>query len=182
MKPIIDKLLSETVTAPAKPWKRCCEHAVGGLRAVGFLKSQGQACVDKLLAIGSNGQTVIDCFSGEIISRNREKDGYDENELTGWVLSSNYSEPIPMSGIDGGGLKACTEDGWSVDSISINWPIYHFILQHPGSNIFLDHKLSRESEFDLIDFDHKAVAWGFSWSGKTLVLATSSDVIIWTRA
>ncbi|MEC8292243.1 MAG: hypothetical protein VX083_02000 [Pseudomonadota bacterium] len=179
---ISEKLKRARIATETSDWKRTTEVVVGGLVALGFYESKDSPKVDKLLAIGSQGQTVIDCLSGQIVYRNRAQDGYDQETLSAWDLSGGTPESIRMSGIDGGGLKLCTKDGWSVEAIPIAWPIYHYILQHPGSSIYTDQSIGRESKFELLEFDYKQMAFGFSNSGNSLLLTSSSDITVWTRA
>lgn len=178
---IAEKLRAAKNVEETLDWKRSCEIAVGGLIAVGFYESADKPHLDKLIAIGSQGQTIIDCLSGEIVYRNREQDGYDPATLSAYDLSGQGTVPIRMSGIDGGGLKRCTQDGWSVEAIPIEWPIFYYILQYPETSIYSDHVLGRVSEFELIDYDYQQTAWGFSNSGNTLLLTSSSDIILWSR-
>lgn len=163
-------------------WKRSAEVVVGGLIAVGFFEGRESPNLDKLLAVGSKGQTIIDCQSGDVVYRNRDHDGYSHDTLTAWDLSGVNSDPVRMSGVGGGGLKRFTSDGWSVEAIPIAWPIYYYVLQHPGSSIFSDYKLGRKPKFDLLDYDYQQMAWGFSNSGNSLLLTSSSDVILWSRS
>ncbi|WP_122073309.1 hypothetical protein [Pseudophaeobacter sp. EL27] len=178
---VTETLSRAMVVTETTGWKRTAEVVVGGLVALGFYESKDSPQLDKLVAIGSQGQTVVDCLSGQITYRNRERDGYDPETLSAWDLSGGTNELVRMSGIDGGGLKPYTKDGWSVEALPVAWPIYYYILQHPGSSIFTDHTLGREPKFDLLDADYKQMAWGFSNSGNSLLLSSSSDIIIWTR-
>ncbi|MGB0853872.1 MAG: hypothetical protein ACPGSI_11305 [Pikeienuella sp.] len=182
LKSILSKKLEDaTVVYETAEWKRTCEIAVGGLRAVGFFEGAEDPKLDKLLAIGSRGQTIIDCLSGKVTYRNRQEDGYDPQNLIAWDLSGQNAEPVRMSGVDGGGLNKATLDGWSVECLPINWPIHHYVLQHPGGSLLSDHKLGRESRFDLIDFDLESLVWGFSNSGNNLLQTRFGDVILWSR-
>ena len=163
-------------------WKRSAEVVVGGLIAVGFFEDRESPNLDMLLAVGSRGQTIIDCQSGNVVYRNRNQDGYDHDTLTAWDLSGGNPDPVRMSGVGGGGLKRFTSDGWSVEAIPVKWPIFYYVLQHPGSSVFSDYKLGRKPKFDLLENDYQQMAWGFSNSGNSLLLTSSSDIIIWSRS
>lgn len=164
------------------PWKLVVERAVGTLFAVGFERES-----ENVLAISSNGQGVIDCKTGDLLYRNREDGGFDLENLSGRRLDIAGSPSINMAGPCGGGLKQETSDGWTVASYPIDWPETYFIAQPPGASIFwADPKWSefrKDSTFFLLERDvSDAVAFGFSWSGKSLLWADSARFLVWGRA
>ena len=81
-----------------------------------------------------------------------------------------------MAGLHGGGLTNHTDDGWSVDDFVLDWPHHTLLLNGPWSSpddedgVLL--KIAVKSEMR---------AWGFSPTGFSLVLATSSDLTVWGR-
>jgi hypothetical protein len=83
---------------------------------------------------------------------------------------------IPLAGTHGGGLPRITQDGWSVDDFTLDWPHHTLLLNGPHSWPYDVNgklwKLGSESELR---------AWGFSPTGNSLVLATSSDLTVWGR-
>ena len=163
------------------PWRLTVHAAVGGACAVGFDKK-----TEDLLVVSSNGQSVFECTSGERIYRNRESDGYDPMLLEGHRLDEHTASPFTMSGSDGGGLLKATFDGWTVDTFQLDWPHTFCILQPPGASIyFLDDKPyspKKDGTFHLVQSQFgEPVAFGFSWSGKSLVWCDRSDLYVWTR-
>jgi len=176
------QLNAASVVDGVEGWRITAEFTVGGLSAVGFFTTDSTPQLDRLIAVGSRGQTIVDCRSGEVVYRNRDHDGYDPDTLTAWDLSGSCEEPVRMTGLEGGGLKTCTKDGWSVEAIPAGWPIYHYVLQQPGSSILIDIDAKRKPRFVLLDYDYLAMAWGFSPSGNSLLLTNSGDIRIWTRA
>ena len=182
LEPIRKALKDAKLTREALPWRLVSERAVGGLIAVGFERNN-----ENLLVVSPNGQSVIDCTSGEVVYRNREENGYDIENLQGRRLDNPSSPPFSMSGLDGGKLRAGTSDGWGVQEIAIEWPKTHCFLEPPNASIFFSKTSSydpfdRDSTFFLLSKDiSETRAFGFSWTGKTLIWADSSDLRIWHR-
>ncbi len=85
-----------------------------------------------------------------------------------------------MSGLFGGGLPAGTSDGWAAERLVLQWPEEMLVLVPPGSWI-LGLAFNKPANFEKISVGSEIRAWGFSPTGKSLVLATSSDVTIYTR-
>ncbi len=149
--------------------------------AVGFEED-----TDIALIVSSAGQGVVDCNTGELIFRNRDDDGYDERRLLGCRLDASKRAHVPMAGIHGGALKCVTDDGWHAQAITLKWPETCYLLEKPGASIFFSQlkfrEAGRDGSFTLLSKDAETnVAFGFSWTGKTLVRATSSDIQIWHR-
>lgn len=163
------------------PWRLTVQAAVGGACAVGFDRKS-----EELLVVSSNGQSVFECTSGERIYRNREGDGYDPMLLEGHRLDEPTASPFAMSGSDGGGLLKVTSDGWTVDTIQLKWPHTFCILQPPGTSIYFLHDKpnapKKDGTYHLVQSQlGEPVAFGFSWSGKSLVWCDKSDLYVWTR-
>jgi hypothetical protein len=83
-----------------------------------------------------------------------------------------------MSGISGGGLPVASSDGWSVETVALNWPDQHLLLVEPGSWLY-GALCNWPWVFHTLAVERELRAFGFSWSGKSLVIATSSDVIVY---
>lgn len=170
-----------TIVSSPGLWKQTVHLGVGGLFAVGF-----DTKTENLVVVSMNGQSVIDCSTGQLIYRNREQDGFNNKWLNATRLDSPNCSPINMAGLYGGGLKASTSDGWSVKSFPIEWPETYYILEPPDSSIYYaDEKWrghSKNCSFFLLGKDRgESCAFGFSWSGKFLVLASTSDLFVWSR-
>ncbi|WP_051830223.1 hypothetical protein [Streptomyces novaecaesareae] len=82
---------------------------------------------------------------------------------------------IPVAGLWGGGLHTGAEGGWHVEIAAPEWP-HHRVLLATGRGPWQgEHGESWWQVFDS------------SWStlratGRTLAVATSSDLTLWTRA
>lgn len=173
--PVADAIATRPVGTPPDPWRLIGNVAVGGLVAVGFASSS-----ERLLIVGSSGQTIVDCTTGHRLFRDRERDGYCAETLSARGLDQSSSEEIRMCGLHGGALRSVTTDGWSACALAIEWPRQFFILNHPGSDVFMT-KLGRAPEFSVLSSDYEARAFGFSWTGRTLILADGSGITIWGR-
>jgi hypothetical protein len=86
---------------------------------------------------------------------------------------------VRIAGLFGGGLHALTEDGWPVSVVSPDWPNERVLLSrgdiHQG-------QLGQ----DWWHIHHETVselrAVGFSPSGRTLIIASSGELALFTRA
>lgn len=173
----IDQALAAAdVAEDAGPWHRISVMAIGGLNAVGFDRAS-----ETMLVTSSTGQSVIAGHTGEVTYRNRDDDGLDISALKGTRLDHPADERFDMAGLFGGGLRRVTDDGWSVETSR-----GHCILQPSGASI---HFLApawdghaKDTTFHLLDRGGEDIrAFGFSWSGRTLVVATPSTLMIWAR-
>ena len=70
---------------------------------------------------------------------------------------------------------------WTVERLILDWPIESLLLVPPDSWIY-ETRAGRSSEFTKIAEEMEVRAWGFSPTGRSLILATSSDVTIYGRA
>ncbi|MFD4671287.1 hypothetical protein ACFWNN_16240 [Lentzea sp. NPDC058450] len=172
-------LAAPVVAAPA-PWRPADSHvvAVGGLLGVGFGVDPGSGH-DVVLVASSQGLGLLDGVSGERLARDREDDlGWPDDDLTCPGIGVLAGERVPVAGLAGGGLHTGAE-GWSVDVVSPDWP-HDRVLLSTGSPFRGEHG---ESWWHVCHSRHSELrAAGFSPSGRTLVVATSSDVTLWTRA
>ncbi len=171
--PVVKRIKKLDVSPPPEPWELRGGSGVGGLTEVGFGPG-----TDMLLVVSHQGRGVFDCATGERIARDRLDDYsyHHGTKLLANGIGLLEGKQIPLAGLAGGGLASSTEDGWSVDDFVLDWPDHTLLLSGPHSWPYDVNgplwKLGIESELR---------AWGFSSTGKTLVLATSSDVVIWGR-
>lgn len=85
--------------------------------------------------------------------------------------------PVRLAGLHGGGLSLTTGDGWWVEEVTLRWPSSHLILGRDFGSVY-----SVDDPFWKLYDGTTLRAFGFSPTGQSLVLATSSDVRIWSRA
>jgi hypothetical protein len=173
--PVADLLNNAAVGQIPDPWSDIAYVAVGGLEAVGF-----ETVTERMLVVSSTGQSVIDCQTGEKLHRDRQRSAYDSSTLTAWPTNQDEDNRIQMCGLHGGALRTVTDDGWSIDAIPIYWPKYFFVLNHPNSSVFMS-KLGRPVHISVLANDYQPRAFGFSWSGKTLIKSDGAGIYIWGR-
>lgn len=87
--------------------------------------------------------------------------------------------PVHIAGLFGGGLHSTTPDGWTLDVVSPEWPHDRVILSADGGS----HKgPTGGTWWHIFHSEYSELrAAGFSPSGLTLAVATSSDLTLWTR-
>jgi hypothetical protein len=174
-------LAAPTVPAPP-PWRPadCPVVAVGGLLGVGFAADPGSGR-DLVLVASTRGLGLFDTVTGERLARDREPDsGWpDDNDLTCQGIGPIAHRRVPIAGLSGGGLHTGAA-GWSVDVASPDWPNERVLLSTGSPYSGGAHG---ETWWHIFHSTHSELrAAGFSPSGATLVVATSSDITLWTRA
>jgi hypothetical protein len=178
LEPVRAKVRAAPIASPQLPWSLTGTIAVGGLTEVGFAESSEAS--EFLLVLSHQGRSVIDCAIGEKIARDRSDDRrswYAQHILLAKGIGPLEGQSVRLSGLYGGGLPQWTNDMWRVQSLAIDWPKCSLLLlpPEPKDIYFADAnfvKLAAESEVR---------AFGFSYSGKTLIIATSSDLTVFGR-
>lgn len=175
MRRIQGQLPSLAVAPPPAPWRHVTTRAVGGLYEVGF----GTAS-NLLLIISSSGRGVMDALTGEMRARDRSEgfEWFDARELLAQGIGPLGGQTVRVAGLAGGGLAATTSDGWSVEAETFAWPERCVILKHPDWYEFVD--ASAGCTKLAVEFELRA--WGFSPTGRCVVVATSSEVYVYARA
>ena len=85
-----------------------------------------------------------------------------------------------MAGLFGGGLPTSTIDGWQLKSVTLNFPEKMILLVEPGSDLY-GSVYKRADNFIKVEHDAEIRAYGFSYTGKSFIIATTSDVTIYAR-
>lgn len=86
-----------------------------------------------------------------------------------------------MAGLYGGGLPVTTRDGWTAEAVYLDWLSPLALLVAPGASLF-DVRDGHEPEIWWVgEGAGEFRAWGFSPTGRTLILATSADVTLFRR-
>ncbi len=159
------------------PWREVNGAHLGGLRGVGFDEDS-----ELLLVESSAGKGVFDCATGERIARDREAQstGYEEVRLESRGIGPLEGKLIRVCGICGGGLPLLTLDGWSVELVHHSWPDVASLVLLPANAFLWDPAKARGCR-KLAEIE-APLAYGFSHTGQSLVVAHSHTLRIWTRA
>ena len=84
-----------------------------------------------------------------------------------------------IAGLFGGALHSTTEDGWTVEVVSPGWPHHRVLLSADGG---LCRGPAGEEWWHIFHAHYSELRTaGFSPSGRTLAVATSSEITLWTR-
>ncbi|CAL9349299.1 hypothetical protein [Streptomyces sp. enrichment culture] len=171
------------IPAPA-PWRRVLDRRtpVGGLQGIGFGAAPDDGR-DLVLVFSGSGLGVFDATTGEKLARDRDaEDAMPESapDLSCEGIGPLAGTRVRMAGWFGGGLHTGTDDGWGVEVVSPEWP-HHRVLLSRGSGMPHDgpHGERWWHIHDASSCELRAA--GFSPSGRTLAVATSSDLTLWTR-
>lgn len=174
--PVVRRIRGEPISEPPGPWRRVNQFAIGGLTDVGF----GHG-TDLLLVISSQGRGVFDCVTGDKIARDYDEgDWQDILALEAQGIGPLATSRVRTAGLHGGGLPQSTQDGWATEDFVLDWPDHTLLLVQPGSWAYGD-GFGKPALFTKVAVESETRAWGFSPTGESLVLATSSDLIIWNR-
>ena len=182
LKSMVNRVLSRQVEPPPPPWRPIGSFAVGGLTDIGFeLQS------DLVLVVSGNGRGVFNCRTGERLARDSSmpqtgKDNWQDCfGLKVEGVGPLAEQRICTAGLHGGGLPRLTRDGWGVEQLALDWPEECLLLVPPGEDIYGEYR-GRPLIFSKLAVESGVRAWGFSPTGLSLVLATSSDLTIWSRS
>lgn len=173
-----DRFRRAPLRPPPAPWRPVPAQRTGGITDVGFgrpSRAEGLTAPDLLLVASSTGKGVFDCASGQRVYRDHEET-YPDDSLVREGIGPLEGVQVTMAGLWGGGLRTTTDDGWAVHLVAPDWPAESVLLSkddepYRGSNWWHIH---REEGCELR-------AFGFSPSGRTLVLATTCDLVIYSR-
>lgn len=174
------------VGPPPPPWHRPAAApgglAVGGLLGVGFA-THPDTGGDLLMVASHQGRGLFDAATGDRLARDRDP---DYGDLAGPDLSCPglgilTGSQVRLAGLFGGGLHRVTADGWTLDVVRPDWPAERVILSDPfGDPHGQPDRGGWQVIHDEIACELRAV--GFSPTGATLVIASSCDITIFTRA
>jgi hypothetical protein len=174
--PRIDRIRRMPIDAPA-PWRALGRVTVGGLRGVGFDEAS-----ELLLVESTDGKGVFDCATGERVARDPDADStFDEEvRLQSKGIGPLAGRTIRVCGLFGGGLPLMTLDGWSVELVHHSWPhVASLVLVPSGASVW-DPAQARNCA--KLAETEAPLAYGFSHTGQSLILAHSHTLEIWTRA
>jgi hypothetical protein len=170
--PVRSKLRAAPIAQPPHPWRSLPTYAVGGLQFVGFDRAGRY-----LLIVSSTGRGLFDCETGEKVAR--EYDGHgtwlDEAQLECTGIGPIAGQTVRLAGIGGGGLSRGGADGWSLETVALDWPDELVVLLPSFRSLY-----EPDAPFTVIARESELRAVGFAPSGRTLVVATSSDFCWWS--
>ncbi|MGW6535163.1 hypothetical protein ACWGBV_05440 [Streptomyces sp. NPDC055051] len=175
-------LTAPVVPAPA-PWRSVFggPAAVGGLTGIGFGVDPATGH-DLVMVVSSQGYGVFDAVTGERIARDRdpEDDGPDGTpDLSCPWIGPLAGQRVRVAGLHGGGLHG-SGGGWCVDVEAPDWPHHRILLSSNGGNWY--RTPHTEGWWHVLHSTWSTLrAAGFSPTGRTLAVATSSDLTLWTR-
>ncbi|MFB6723019.1 hypothetical protein ACFCV3_22765 [Kribbella sp. NPDC056345] len=176
-----DRFLACPETPPPAPWRLVHSRTVsiGGLQSIGFAQAPGSGH-DLVLVASSSGLGVFDCVTGQKLARDSEA---DESPM-GAELSCEGIGPlagvrVPMAGLYGGGLHTSAV-GWTVNVVYPEWPHERILLSTDSMAPY--RQPHGDGWWCVFDSNYSELrAAGFSPSGQTLAVATSSDLTLWAR-
>ncbi len=180
-----DHFLAAPVLPAPAPWHpvRDRRTPIGGLLGIGF-SVHPDSGHDLVMVVSLDGHGLFDAVTGEKIAREHEPDPAtstpeDTPDLACPGLGPIAGTRVHIAGLSGGGLHRTTPDGWALDTVAPEWPNERVLLSSDG-DIYRDPP--GRGWWHIFHSDYSTFrAAGFSPSGLTLAIATSSDLTLWRR-
>ena len=180
-----DRCLAAPVMPAPEPWHPVLDNRtpIGGLLGIGFATHPGTGH-DLVMVVSNDGHGLFNASTGEKIARDRDPDpetgtpdGHPDLACPG--LGPIAGVPVRIAGLFGGGLHTSAPGGWTMDVVSPEWPHHRVLLSTDGG---LYKGQAGETWWHIFNAHYSELrAAGFSPSGRTLAVATSSDLSLWTR-
>ena len=124
---------------------------------------------------------MFDCSSGERIARDPSKEfEHDTGNLLAPGIGPVASQRLRTAGLHGGGLAVTTADGWSLNLLTLSWPHHSLFLTPPGHWLY-GPAFDRPGDATKLAIESKIRAFGFSPTGRAFIVATSSDLSVFSR-
>ena len=178
LRSMVARVRGAPITKPPDPWRQVGVYTIGGLTDVGFAPRS-----DLLLVVSSTGRGLFDCVNGQKLARDPSAPNvswHDPYHLEAQAIGPLTGAVIRTAGQFGGGLPRLTRDGWSTEKLTLDWPDVCLLLVAPGSWIYGEY-YGKPADFTKVAVESEVRAWGFSPTGRSLVLASSSDFTIFGR-
>lgn len=160
---------------PPAPWILISSSVVGGLMQVGYADG-----TDDLLVVSSQGRGLFDCTTGKRIARDDDESfpNPDKSEMTAPGIGTHAETIFRLAGLQGGGLAACTRDGWGLHVLQLPWPIHIVFI----TSNYVDITDNTGGVKKLCNDEPCTFrAAGFSPTGRSFVVATSGELRIYAR-
>jgi hypothetical protein len=180
-----ERFLAAPVVPAPPPWRPVLDNRtpIGGVQGIGFAVHPEDGR-DLVMATSVDGHGLFDAVTGEKIARDRHPapetaspDGTLDLACPG--LGPFAGTRVRIAGLFGGGLHSTTPDGWCLDVVAPEWPNERVQLSAGGDIYKGKHGASW---WHVLHSDCSTLrAAGFSPSGHTLAVATSSDLTLWAR-
>ncbi|NDJ74696.1 MAG: hypothetical protein GYB65_00440 [Chloroflexi bacterium] len=164
---------------PPEPWTNHDFLPIATMYAVGYVPDS-----DYLLVLSETGRGVFDCRTGERVGRDRnpnEHEWWDTKCLIAQGIPPVANQSIRTVGHYGGGLKKFAADLWHLERIAPYWPLESIVLSQSSrgrwSAEWFDesYKIFPNGDGDSI------LAYGFSDTDKSFVIACSSGILLYSR-
>lgn len=173
---IRNRLRDAPIGDPPEPWALVGIAPIVGITEVGFPEES-----ELLLVLSGHGREVIDCRTGSRVARDysmeHRSSWYGHHDLIGLGFGPLANRQVALAGAFGGGLPTVTRDGWGVARVTVDWPDELLLLVAPFSSI-----RHPAAPFWKLLATRDSVAWGFSYTGQSLVAATPEGVTLFRRA
>ncbi|MEO3756249.1 hypothetical protein [Streptomyces sp. B6B3] len=181
-----ERFQAAPVSPAPPPWRPVFQPvttlSIGGLLGIGFAPDPASGR-DLLMVVSQGGHGVFDAATGKLLARDRDPDP-DVTEPAGPYLTVPGLGPLAddkvrIAGMHGGGLHTTTDDGWTLDVVSPDWPHARVLLSNDGG---LCHGPVGTHWWHIHHATHSPLrAAGFSPTGQTLAIATSTDLTLLGR-
>ncbi|MEI3796505.1 MULTISPECIES: hypothetical protein [unclassified Chitinophaga] len=158
-------------------WRHKNIYAIGGLENIGFDQA------DALTVLSSQGVGLFNCLTGERFFRQETSWWENYEPMAGTISGYDILEgsTIRICGLDGPDfLSKETRDGWILEYTG-PVPDDPPFEKYQVNKIFLAHQSRGHHEFICQDGACELRAFGFSATGNSLVVATSCNLVIWSR-
>jgi hypothetical protein len=161
-------------------WTHKNTFGIGGLENIGYAPKQ-----DYLMVLSSQGQGIFDCIAGEKIAQlNNDSDWWQNfNQETNSIKGFDILDKTEIStcGLFGqNNLLKSTSDGWTL-TVSNPEPDDKPFEMYLVQKIHLVSPDKKEKIFITKDGPCELRAFGFSETGKSLIVALSCDLTIYSR-
>lgn len=175
---ILDRVSSLAEGKPPQPWNNSWDFDQSGIVALGFFEDS-----DHLLVVCHHRRLIVDCSKSAVIAVT-EEDGWgeflDQSNLTCSGIGPYSQQRVSISGLFGGGGCRGTSDGWRIVPFYLEWWRLSIVLVPPGGDIFSAQRAKGCVRITIPDMDEFRFC-GFSPTGKSLVAADASGILVYSR-